>query len=164
MSGWNLLAIGLFLSMEVLCGLSRWPNGWHNWRPGGAIRGKWRIIDLKEEEWSDPKFGAPRWWPPLVSVTDWSSGPGEQVWVVYWHIRDFMGSYKLSSSMCHHDGSYHTTPNGCTVCPLRYTCGRRALGWGGPWSSLWPRCELLPPVVPFWPTCVVLSGYYPCKV
>jgi hypothetical protein len=30
--------IGLFLSMEVLCGLAKWSNGWHNWRPGGAIR------------------------------------------------------------------------------------------------------------------------------
>jgi hypothetical protein len=31
--------------MEVLCGLARGSNGWHNWRPGGAIRGKWWIID-----------------------------------------------------------------------------------------------------------------------
>jgi hypothetical protein len=28
---------------------------------GGAIRGKWRILDGKEGEWSDLKFGAPRW-------------------------------------------------------------------------------------------------------
>jgi hypothetical protein len=34
---------------------------WHNWRPGGAIRGKWRILDGKEDEWSDLIFGAPRW-------------------------------------------------------------------------------------------------------
>jgi hypothetical protein len=27
----------------------------------GAIRGKWRILDGKEGEWSDLKFGAPRW-------------------------------------------------------------------------------------------------------
>jgi hypothetical protein len=26
------------------------------------------------------------------------------------------------------------------------------------------RRELLPLVVPPWPTCVVLLGYYPCKV
>jgi hypothetical protein len=39
MSSWNLLMIGLFLSLEVLCGLARWSNGWHNWRLGGAIRG-----------------------------------------------------------------------------------------------------------------------------
>jgi hypothetical protein len=29
--------------------------------PGGAIRGKQRILDGKEDEWSDLKFGAPRW-------------------------------------------------------------------------------------------------------
>jgi hypothetical protein len=27
----------------------------------GAIRGKWRILDGKKDEWSDLKFGAPRW-------------------------------------------------------------------------------------------------------
>jgi hypothetical protein len=30
-------------------------------RPGRAIRGKSRILDGKEDEWSDLKFGAPRW-------------------------------------------------------------------------------------------------------
>jgi hypothetical protein len=33
---------------------------WHKWRPGGAIRGKWRILDGKEDEWSDLIFGTPR--------------------------------------------------------------------------------------------------------
>jgi hypothetical protein len=28
---------------------------------GGAIRGKRRILDGKEDEWSDLKFEAPRW-------------------------------------------------------------------------------------------------------
>jgi hypothetical protein len=53
--------IGPFLSMKVLCGLARGSNGWHNWRLGEAIRGKWRILDGKEGEWSDLKFRAPRW-------------------------------------------------------------------------------------------------------
>jgi hypothetical protein len=53
--------IGSFLSMEVICGLAKWSNGWHNWRPGRAIRGKWRILDGKRDEWSDLKFRAPRW-------------------------------------------------------------------------------------------------------
>jgi hypothetical protein len=53
--------IGPFLSMEVLYGLAKWSNGWHNWRPDGAIRGKWRILDGKEDEWSDLIFRAPRW-------------------------------------------------------------------------------------------------------
>jgi hypothetical protein len=39
---------------------SKWSNGWHNWRPDGAIRGKWRILDEKDDEWSDLIFGAPR--------------------------------------------------------------------------------------------------------
>jgi hypothetical protein len=30
-------------------------------RPDGAIRGKWRILDEKEGEWSDLIFGASRW-------------------------------------------------------------------------------------------------------
>jgi hypothetical protein len=42
--------IGPFLSMEVLCGLARLSNGWHNWRLGGAIRRKWRMLDGKEDE------------------------------------------------------------------------------------------------------------------
>jgi hypothetical protein len=29
-------------------------------RLGGAIRGKWRILDGKEGEWSDLKFRAPK--------------------------------------------------------------------------------------------------------
>jgi hypothetical protein len=28
---------------------------------GGAIRRKWRILDGKEDEWSDLIFRAPRW-------------------------------------------------------------------------------------------------------
>jgi hypothetical protein len=47
--------------MEVLCGLAKWSKGWHNWRPGEAIRGKWRILDGKEGKWSDMIFGASRW-------------------------------------------------------------------------------------------------------
>jgi hypothetical protein len=30
-------------------------------RPGGAIRANGRVLDGKEDEWSDLKFGAPRW-------------------------------------------------------------------------------------------------------
>jgi hypothetical protein len=53
--------IGPFLSMEVLCGLARRSNGWHKWRPCGAIRGKQRILDGEEGEWSDLIFRAPSW-------------------------------------------------------------------------------------------------------
>jgi hypothetical protein len=34
---------------------------WFKIRPDGAIRGKCRILDGKEDEWSHLKFGAPRW-------------------------------------------------------------------------------------------------------
>jgi hypothetical protein len=47
--------------MEVLCGLAKWSNGWHNWRPGRAIRRKWSILDGKEGEWFDLIFKASRW-------------------------------------------------------------------------------------------------------
>jgi hypothetical protein len=35
---------------------------------GGAIRGKGRILDGKENEWSDLKFRASRWCPSPVST------------------------------------------------------------------------------------------------
>jgi hypothetical protein len=47
--------------MDVLSDLANWSNGWYNWRPGGAIKGKWRILDEKEGERSDLIFGASRW-------------------------------------------------------------------------------------------------------
>jgi hypothetical protein len=34
---------------------------WFKMRPGWAIRGKWRILDGKEGEWSDLIFRASRW-------------------------------------------------------------------------------------------------------
>jgi hypothetical protein len=30
-------------------------------KPGGVVRGKWRILDGKVESGMDRKFGAPRW-------------------------------------------------------------------------------------------------------
>jgi hypothetical protein len=48
--------------------------------------------------------------------------------------------------------------------PIKVLRGRRALGWGGPESSPWSRCELWPLVVPSWLTCIVLSDFIPCKV
>jgi hypothetical protein len=34
---------------------------WFKMRPGGAVRGKWRIPDGKKGEWCDLIFGASRW-------------------------------------------------------------------------------------------------------
>jgi hypothetical protein len=47
------------LMVVVLCGLcSRWILLDYS-RPGGAIRGKWRILDEKGESVMDCKSGAP---------------------------------------------------------------------------------------------------------
>jgi hypothetical protein len=43
---------------------------WFKMRSGGAIRGKWRILDGKEGEWSDLIFKASRWYPPPVLIKD----------------------------------------------------------------------------------------------
>jgi hypothetical protein len=40
---------------------SRMIKWWHNWRPGGAIRRKQRILDGKVESGLDHKFITPRW-------------------------------------------------------------------------------------------------------
>jgi hypothetical protein len=34
---------------------------WQKLRPGGSIKGKWRILDEKDESGLDHKFRAP-WW------------------------------------------------------------------------------------------------------
>jgi hypothetical protein len=47
---------------------------WFKMRLSGAIRGKGRILDGKEGEWSDLIFVAPRWYPLPMSVkahVDW---------------------------------------------------------------------------------------------
>jgi hypothetical protein len=40
---------------------SKMIDGWHNWRPGGIISGKLRILDGNPESGKDHKFRAPRW-------------------------------------------------------------------------------------------------------
>jgi hypothetical protein len=52
---------------------------WPNLRLGGAIRGKWRILDGKVESGMDHKFGAPKVVAPPDVIKDRSSGPNEQV-------------------------------------------------------------------------------------
>jgi hypothetical protein len=62
MSGWNPLAIGPFLSMEVLCGFSKMIEDVGiigDWI--GAFRKKWRILNEKVESGLDHKFRALRW-------------------------------------------------------------------------------------------------------
>jgi hypothetical protein len=80
--------------MEVLCGLARWSHGWRNWRPGGVIRGKWRILDGKEGEWSDLKFGAPRWWPLLCQLRP---APVRSEWTNIWNVLTHTGHMESSN-------------------------------------------------------------------
>jgi hypothetical protein len=48
--------------MEVLCRFSKMVrNVGIIWRLGGAIRGKWRILDGKVESGLNWKFRTPRW-------------------------------------------------------------------------------------------------------
>jgi hypothetical protein len=68
-------------------------------RPGGAIRGKWRILDGKGGEWCVFIFGAPKVIAPPVSTKDRSSGPSELVRLCTDYVlthTGFMGSCKLS--------------------------------------------------------------------
>jgi hypothetical protein len=52
---------------------------WLNWRPGGAIRGKWRQLVGNVGEWVCGKPAPPRLYLPPVSIKDRSVGPREQV-------------------------------------------------------------------------------------
>jgi hypothetical protein len=70
MSGWNPLAIGPFLSMEVLCGLAKWSKVGIIGDRTGQLGENGEYWMGRKDEWSDLKFGAPRWWPPPVSVKD----------------------------------------------------------------------------------------------
>jgi hypothetical protein len=48
--------------MEALCGFSKMKeNDDLIGDQAGAIRGKWRIVDRKEDELYDLKFRVPRW-------------------------------------------------------------------------------------------------------
>jgi hypothetical protein len=84
------------------------------------------------------------------------------IWIVLTHTGHMESlNWVASCVTAVYIGIVHGSP---TVCPPRHTRGRRALGWGGAWSSPWPHRELLSLVVPFGPASVVLSGLYPCKV
>jgi hypothetical protein len=76
--------------------LARWSRCWHNWRPGRAIRGKWRILDGKVESGLDHKFESPRWYPRLCRLCRLS--PDEQEFdYVLLHTR-FMGPANFVAS------------------------------------------------------------------
>jgi hypothetical protein len=65
---------------------------WHNVRPGGATRGKWRIPDGKVGERSVVMFRALKVVAPTcVDQGPRRLGPEEQALIMYWHIRDLWG-------------------------------------------------------------------------
>jgi hypothetical protein len=62
---------------------------WHNMRPGGATRGKWRIPDVKVGEWSVFMFGALKVVAPTcVDQGSCRLGPIDQALIMNWRIRD----------------------------------------------------------------------------
>jgi hypothetical protein len=64
-------------------------RSWHNLRPGGATRGKWRIPDGKGGEWYVFMFRAPKVVAPTcVNYGPHRLGPKEQALIMYLCIRD----------------------------------------------------------------------------
>jgi hypothetical protein len=93
-------------------------------------------------------------------------------WVVYWHIRDLWGPTNLvASTVTELDDTplYFTDDirivfGPPTDYPVRFSRGRRHLGTVDPARLFDSQCERWPLVIPVWFTCVVLSGYFHCKV
>jgi hypothetical protein len=49
--------------------------------------------------------------------------------------------------------------------PVEVFTWKMTLGWGRTWSRLFDsHCERWPLMLPSWLMCVMLSGYFPCKV
>jgi hypothetical protein len=84
----------------------------------------------------------------------------------------FVGSRKLSAStVAELDDTplYFTDDIGIvfgppTDYPVRFSRGRWHLGMMGPAWLFDSQCKRWPLVMPVWFTCVVLLGYFPCKV
>jgi hypothetical protein len=113
MSGWNLLVIGPFLSMEVLCGYSKMIENVGIIGDWVGRLGMWRILDGKDDEWPDLKFRAPRWYSRLCRLRPRSVG---SEWTSFDYVlahTGFMGSRKHNSFVCWWDESYPTIPHGC---------------------------------------------------
>jgi hypothetical protein len=161
--------IGPFLLMEVLCGLAKWSNGWHNWRPGGAIRGKWRILDGKIESGLNHKFRTSRILCRLRTALVGSE------WTNIWNVLALIGHMESPNwvASCV-DELDDTLPRFMDVqwVSVRATHGvsTEAYAWKTALGQGWTRPGLL---ITSWivatrgaygPACVVLLGLYPCKV
>jgi hypothetical protein len=142
-------------------------------RPGGATRRKWGILDEKDESglMSDSKVqgGIPRLcWLRTASVVPCCNNH----WVVYWRIRDLWGPVNLVTSMVVElvdTPLYFTDDIGIVFgpprdYPSRFSRGRQHEGTVRPAQLFDSQCERWPLVIHMWFTCVMLSGYFPCKV
>jgi hypothetical protein len=93
-------------------------------------------------------------------------------WVVYWRIWDLWGPANLvASTVTELDDTslYFTDDIGIVFRPptdyqVRFSRGRRHYGTVGPARLFDSQCERWSLVIYVWFTCVVLLGYFPCKV
>jgi hypothetical protein len=142
-------------------------------RPDGATRGKWGMLDGKVESglmsYSELQGGSPR----LCRLRTASVVPCcNEHWVVYWCIWDLWGLANLvASTVAELDDTplYFMDDIGIVFGPptdylARFSRGRRHYSMVGPARLFASQCERWPLVIPVWFTCVMLSGYFPCKV
>jgi hypothetical protein len=158
--------------MEVLCGLASWSNGWHNWRPGGAIRGKWRILDGKVESVpianSELKGGSPRlcWLRPTSVGSEWT-----RIWNILTHMGhmefpNWVASCvdELDDTLPRFTGVQWDSVQATHVVSAEAYLWKTALGWGRTQLGLLIMSWIVATRGASGPVCVVLSGLYPCKV
>jgi hypothetical protein len=142
------------------------------WDRVGPIRGLWRILDGKGESGlmsnSELWGGNPRpWWLRIDHLAPVSKF--DYVLVHMW----FMMSHKLSNFDGHrvgwsltypvvmYTGIVYGPPTDSPACGIMWkTCTRKR--WD-PARLFDHCCKVWPLMVPSWLTCVVLSGYLPCK-
>jgi hypothetical protein len=145
---------------------------WHNLRLGGATRGceEYRmersrrgLFLCSKLRGGSPSLSRLR----IASVEPW----GTSIDYVLTHMR-FMRSHKFSSFDGRWVGWYPTIPLGYIRdsvsathgCPLRYRVEHMHYGKVGPAWLFDSHHELWPPMVSLWTMCVVLLGFFPCKV
>jgi hypothetical protein len=143
-------------------------------RPGRVTRGKWRILDVKEWEWSIFIFRALKVVALPMSVKDrigWALL--QQALIMYWRIRDLWGPTNLvASTVAESDDNLPRfmdvqwdSVRATHELPIKVFTWKTALGQGRTRSRLFDsHHESCPFVLPPWLTCAMLSGYFPCKV
>jgi hypothetical protein len=69
---------------------------------------------------------------------------------------------ELGDTLPHFTGVQWDSVRATYDVPTKAYAWKTTLGMVGPDLTSWPRRELLPLVLPSWPTCVMLSCLYPC--